>query len=171
MHYKIAIKSLALLAICPLISICSQNKDTAMDNQQLTVKAKCRGNDQCLFEKSNILLDISITNNQKVEIGFPLEYVRKTGPVIKLIDAETEAEAYLPTLLADWALKEKFTSIQPGKSVLMEWVITSGELQQFGGRYVDLSAEITVFTKIQVNGELVEFKGSDVLRIVSKDKK
>ena len=141
-----------------------------MTNQLLTISAKCRGNDQCLFEGQDMFLDISITNNQKIEIGFPLAYLQETGPIIRLIDTRTKAETYIRTNLGDFDLREKFTLIQPGKSVDLEWVISSYELQQFGGGYVDLSAEITVDAVIQVSGKQVDFSGTDTLRIISKDK-
>ncbi len=141
-----------------------------MKNQLLTVKAKCKGNDQCLFEGQDIFLDIRITNNQDSGIGFPLAFRQKTGPVIRLIDTRTKAETYLKTNLADLGLREKFTLIPAGETVNLEWVITADELRGFGDRFVDVSAEITVKAKIQVKDKLVDFQGTDTLRIVSKDK-
>ncbi len=141
-----------------------------MTNPLLTITAKCRGNDPCLFEGQDLFLDIRITNNHRSELGFPLTYLQKTGPVIRLIDTHTKADTYLKTNLADFDLQEKFTLIHPGKAVVVEWIISSDELRQFAGPYVDLSAEITVKTGIQVSGKQVDFRGADTLRIVSKDK-
>ena len=136
----------------------------------LTIKAKCRGNDECLFEGKNIFLDVLITNPHGFEIGFPLAFRRKTGPIVRLIDTRTKREAFLKPNLADLALREQYTPIQPGDSVLLEWVITSSELKQFGERYVDVTAEIMLEATIQAQGELVTFQGADKLHIVSKQR-
>jgi hypothetical protein len=169
MHDQIAIGLLALLWAGSQIDNCAPSNFT-MKSQLLIIEAKCRGNDQCLFEGKDLFLDISIINNQEIEIGFPLEYVQAKGPTIKLIDTRTQKETYLKTNPPPGRLLEKFTLIQPGKSVAIEWVITSGEIQQFGGDDVDLSAEITIMTVLQMSGEKVDFRGSDTLRILSKDK-
>ncbi len=164
MYYYLAFSFLLLLPAC------TATKDSKMKNQLLVISAKCPGNDQCLFEGRDLFLDINIVNNQKMEIEFPLAFCQSGGPIVKLIDTRTKAETFLPTNPADWSLREKFSSIPPGGAAVMKWVITSGELQQFGHRYVDLSAEITVLATIQVNGTKVAFRGSDTMRIVSKDK-
>ena len=65
---------------------------------------------------------------------------------------------------------EKFTLIQPGKSVAIEWVIASSEIHPFGSEDVDLSAAITVMATVQVSGKEVDFLGTDTVRITSKDK-
>lgn len=141
-----------------------------MTNHLLDITVKCRGNDQCIFEEQDVFLDISVTNTQETEIGFPLDYLQKTGPIIRLIDSHTEADTYVKTNLADFDLREKFTAIQPGESLAIEWVLTSDELKQFGGPYVDVSAEITVMAEIQLEGEKVEFRGTYTLRIVTEGK-
>ena len=117
-----------------------------------------------------MFLDISITNNQKVEIGFPLDYLQKTGPIVRLIDTRTKAETHIKTNLADPDLQKKFTLIQPGGTAVLKYVITSSELQQFGGRFVDLFAEITIQAEIQASGKEVDFRDTDTLRIVSKNR-
>jgi len=163
-HDKIAISLFALLWFC------GPKKDIPMTNDLLLVTAKCRANDQCRFEGQNMFLDVTLTNNQKGEVGLPLEYVRKAGPIIKLTDARSKAETYLKSNLADPSLRNNLTMLQPGKSVVVEWVITSDELRHFGGTYVDLFAELTVMAEVHAGGKRVDFRGSTTLRIVSKDK-
>lgn len=179
MQYKIIVGLAALLLFWSQTTVCSPKdssknspkdspkKETKMNNQPLVIKVKCRENEQCLFEGKDIFFDIGIYNNEKTDIGFPLEYMREKSPIIKLIDTSTKEETFLPTHIADHDLKEKFTTIKPNESVSIEWIITAGELQQFGGD-VDLSAEFTIMVEILVNGKRSEFRGSDTIRIVSK---
>ena len=138
-----------------------------MTNQLLNMACKCRANDPCLFEGQDMFVDISITNAQDTEVGFPLEYVQRSGPIVRLIDTRTKAVTSLKPNLADPDLKKNIVRIHPGGSVNVEWVITSDEIQQFEGPYVDLSAEFTVMAEVQVRGKPVAFRGSTTLRIVS----
>lgn len=139
-----------------------------MKKQLLDIKVKCQGDNQCLFEGEDLLLDIIITNNQNEVIGFPLEYMRERGPAIKLIDSRTKAEQSLMTKLADWELKEKFTLIKPGESLSISWIIFSSEIQYFGINNLDLSAVITIMVDIKVRNKIVTLLSSDSIQIVSK---
>ena len=138
-----------------------------MNDQPLSVKVRCRGNDQCLFDGKDIPIDILVYNNEKNDVGFPLEYVKHKSPIIKLTDTRTKAETFLETHIASWDLKEKFTSIRPGEFVTTGWIITADELQQFGAD-VDLYAEVTIMADILVNRQKTEFKGSDTIHITKK---
>jgi len=87
-----------------------------------------------------------------------------------LVDIRTRASTNLPTHPADGDLLEKFTTIQPGASVSMPWVIKPSELEQFAGDYVDVSAEITIMADILVGEKKENFIGSDTIRIIGKNK-
>jgi len=136
----------------------------------LTITIKCPGNDGWLFDDTDMHLDIVITNASSLRIGFPLEFLQRTGPSVRLVDTRTKAEAYLKNNLASFDLREKFTVIQPRDSVVVKWVITSGEIQWFRSHHVDLNAEITVAATIDMNGEKQDFLGMDTVRIVSRPK-
>jgi hypothetical protein len=138
-----------------------------MTSPNLTVVAKCRASNPCVFNGSDLFLDIRITNNGTTNVGFPLAFVQKGGPVIKLVDTRTKASTFLRRNLADFALLDVLTPIPPGQSIAMEWVIAPVELRTFG-LAVDLSAEITLATKVRVDQQTVEFSGTDTLRIVDK---
>ncbi len=137
-----------------------------MTQELPTVAVKCRANEQCRFDGGDIVLDIIVTNRNTRDIGFPLAFVQKRGPVIRLSDRRTKAETYLRSNPADFDLEEQLTEIPPGESVTIEWVITAGEARTFG-QPVDLSAEVTIIAKIDVGGEIVDFKGSNTVQILS----
>jgi hypothetical protein len=99
-----------------------------------------------------------------------LDFFQSSGPGIKLIDTQTKRETYLPTAIANFDFKEKYTTIQPGKTLTVEELIYTGDLDQFGGPGVDVSAEVIITADILVDGKHVNFIGSDTIHIVSKDK-
>jgi hypothetical protein len=137
-----------------------------MTQELPTVSVNCGANEQCRFDGDDIVLEIIVTNSGARNIGFPLAFVQKRGPIIRLVDRRTKADTYLRSNPADFDLEEQFTEIPPGESVTLEWVITAGEAQTFG-RPVDLSAEVTIMAKIGVGGNIIDFKGGDTVQILS----
>lgn len=137
-------------------------------NQQLNISAQCRGNTQCVFNGKDIFIDINIVNKQPVDIGFPLEYIQKTGPSIELTDSKTKASTYLRKNIADHSLRDSFFTIKSGQSAILEWVISADELKQFNKDCVDIVAKVMVASEIQVDGKKVSFQGSDSLKVTDK---
>lgn len=139
-------------------------------SQPLAIHVKCRANDPCIFDGSDLFIHIIIENKTAAAVGFPLAFRQKTGPVIRLIDRHTKAETNLRTNLADPALLDQFTTIGPSHSAVLEWVISPSEIEQFGINKIDLDAEITIACKLKVDGKLEDFQGSGTLHIVGKNK-
>lgn len=138
-----------------------------MNNETLSVRVNCRGNEQCYFEGKDIFLDIKIYNNESTEVGVPLEFLESKGPITRLIDNRTGAETFIPTHPPDGDLLEKYKTLRPGESADMEWVITAEEIEQYG-KDVDISIEITIMADILVKGKKINFKGSSKRRIINK---
>jgi len=165
MHYRI---SWLLIGILFSSLACNSTTKVLPMNQQLNISAQCRGNTQCVFNGKDIFIDISIINKQGVDVGFPLEYVQKTGPSIELTDTKTKASSYVRKNLADHSLRDNFFTIQSGKSATLEWIITADELNQFNKDCVDITAKIIVASEILVDGKKVNFQGSDLLKFSDK---
>lgn len=136
-----------------------------MSQPLLSIAAACQDHDPCRFTGEDLFLDIRVRNDQPVAVGFPLAFIQKTGPVIRLIDVRTKAETFLPKNLADLALRDRFTAIPPGGSVGIAWVISADELRQFEGERVDVFAEITIATQVRVADRAIDFTGTTTLRI------
>jgi hypothetical protein len=137
-----------------------------MSNPSLTIAAKCRDTEKCIFEGKDLFLDIAIGNFEKRPVGFPLAFLQGAGPVIRLVDMRTKAETYLRRNPADFSLQEQFTEIAPGKAVTLAWVISPSELAGFvHEKKLDVSAEITLKARVQVDGKVVDFEGTHTLRI------
>lgn len=135
----------------------------------LSVELHCPDNPGCTFIGADIAIDVVITNQSQQVIGVPISYIRKTGPIVQLVDTASGRETYLKKNLAAVTLKNEFTPLRPGQSETAAWVITSSEIEQFG-RPVDLSATATVSAVVQVGGEPLSFLGSSTVRIVEHQK-
>lgn len=169
-------RSMLTICIALLLSFvlqtpyCSEKKENPMSDKPLAVEVKCKNNPGCLYDGEDVFIEIYIVNKSDSEVGFPLEFAKHKGPGVRLIDTETRNEGFLSTHLADWNLKHDFVPIKPKASASFEWVITAEELAQFGHKYVDLTVEISIFEDIRYKGKIIEFSGTGLARIVSKDK-
>jgi hypothetical protein len=63
---------------------------SAAPPQVLSLTAKCRDNERCIFDNVHMPIDLTLTNNSGVPIGVPLEFLRQVGPRCELIDNETQ---------------------------------------------------------------------------------
>lgn len=151
---------------CLQINNNDQNEEVKMNNKIITVTVTCTENEKCLFKGEDLFIEINITNNLDRKIGFPLKYIQKKGPYIRLIDQKTGVESFLKSQLADWALKRKFKTIRSGESVTIEWIILIDEIKEFGGNIVDLIAEITIAAGIKVDRKIQEIEETGKLHII-----
>lgn len=168
MRYKIAIIFLMIFSLGFQSKECNdKKKENSMNSAILSVKVICRENEGCLFTGKDIFLDIKIFNNESEEVGFPLEFVKSKGPIVRLMDNRTKKETFLPTHPPDGDLLEKYTNIPPNQSVGLEWVVTAEELQQFGSD-VDLLLEVTIMGDILFKGKKLKYIGKGSRQIDSK---
>lgn len=146
-------------------SACATVKGAIMSNDNLLVTATCRDNPRCVFTGQDVFIDIRIVNNTGQPITFPLDYLKKRGPTIKLTDHKTRTETFTRPNLVDPAFKEKLTTLAPSDSVTLEWVLTESEISQFDPYHVDVTAEISIESEAQSQGKTVELRGRGTLSI------
>lgn len=127
-----------------------------MDAKNISVAVECDGATTCVYKKDDVHFTISIRNIAGQDIAFPFEYIKKAGPIIKLVDSRTGQESYLKRNLADRELMKRLTSFLPSGHQSFEWVITPTELEQFGHETVDVVAEVSISTSVLVHGKTVE---------------
>ena len=141
-----------------------------MQDQVFSVSAQCGGSNECLYERKDLFFDVGIKNIHATDIGFPLAFVQKAGPSIKLIDNRSGKNTHVGTALADWALKTQFVTIPPGQSVGFPYLITADELEELGGEDVDLTAEVTLFAGVKIGDEVADRMAVTTMHIKSPPK-
>jgi hypothetical protein len=157
------------LALCAAAIAGAPAKENSVANPPLMVEARCQTGTTCIFNGTDVPIEVTIVNTGAVPVGFPLAFRQTTGPSIRLVDRRSDAERTLRTNLASLALADEFTQIPPGGSARLTWVIKRSEIQAYVGGApadLDLTAEITVACKVQVGGQVQDYSGSSTLHIV-----
>jgi hypothetical protein len=163
-HHRIALGVSALL-----LPACVHPETIPMTTPTLEISARCAESKTCIYRGQEVFIDVGITNRHGTPVELPLAFLQQVGPIVELVNARDRASTFVPRNPGSPALLAKPTILQPGKSASLQWVIGAQELEQFGPD-VDLTAEVTLMMNIVVDGNVVEFRGSDTLRIVGERK-
>jgi hypothetical protein len=162
-----------IVLVCAiLLNACIHTSKKIMTDSLISVTLTCKDNPTCEFNGDKMPIVVSIKNNHSTEIGVPIAFMQKTGPIIKLIDTETERGTNLKVNLASPELLKNLTKIAPGQSAFITWHIAPFELMQFGHEKVDVTAEATISTKVWISSkdESIDVIASGSTKIIGKEK-
>lgn len=164
MHYKIVFLFVILLTSCTEI------KDIKANNPFLTIKATCNQGKTCYFDDKDLFFTIEIRNNHHQEIGFPLEYIERKAPSIKLINKSENKETDVPTSPANSDLENKLVFIKPNETEKIKSVIPTYIIKNISGSSTEILAEINIFSKITIKEEgmikKIDFSEIDIMPII-----
>lgn len=167
--------SLILSLLTPLytsISIAESPKMT--DNEFFTISVSCSGQKECAYNnQSEIPVIVSLRNIYSKGFYIPLEYIKKTGPSVKLTDRDNKKSMPLKPNLVSWDLKKRMVCIPEGKNVEFTWTLLDRDILPFiNDGAVNVDADFKIRTKIYdvEKNEIGEFislskiiiKGSDL---------
>ncbi|MCK7228019.1 hypothetical protein L8P27_09215 [Enterobacter asburiae] len=120
------------------------------DNNFFTISVRCSGQKECTYNnQSEIPVIVSFQNIYSKGYYIPLEYIKKTGPGIKLTDRGNKKSMPLKPNLVSWELKKKMTYIPEGGNVEFTWTLLDRDISPFindGG--VNVDADFKIRTKI-----------------------
>ncbi len=145
----------------------------AAPQQVLSVTAKCRDNEACIFDNVGMFVDLTLTNNSRSTIGVPLEFLKQVGPHCVLIDNETQEKIPLGAPPpADLSLRNKFTSIPPGGSIRMDEYNPGSAIRGLREWMIDLTATFAIHIPVKLEGIEAPVRQSarTSLRIVGRDR-
>lgn len=133
----------------------------------LSITLQCNDNPGCLYARKPMMLTVSIRNDGRRSIGFPLAYLSKSGPIVKYIDTETAAVTYERRGLANPALKTVFTDIAPGAAVTLETELSPQQLETFRVKRTDVTVEVILKARVSIEGaaELSDFQAAASIRV------
>ncbi|ENA2701210.1 hypothetical protein ABF088_001536 [Salmonella enterica] len=122
-----------------------------MDDFSVWIECDTSHANKCFYTKSNdVWIKIFIQNNNINDISIPFEYLKKTGPSIKLTSVNKDDGFYLRQNLTDRELLNHLTVIHPREKVMFEWVIFSREIENLreNNKNIKLNIELSVITKV-----------------------
>jgi hypothetical protein len=76
------------------------------DNNFFTINVSCSGQKECIYNNRVIPVIVRFQNLYSKGYYIPLEYIKKTGPSIKLTDRGNKVMPLKPNLVS-WDLKKK----------------------------------------------------------------
>jgi len=123
---------------------------------------------ECAFEGDNIDFEVVIRNTQKEPVQLPLEFMRSVGPRIVLHDNRVKHSKKVSRNMPNAALLSNVTVVPPEQSVSISGLITRHELEAFGGRHLDVTAELSVNAPTDGSSNFRPM-GTATLRIVGAD--
>jgi hypothetical protein len=136
----------------------------------LTITVECPRNPSCIFWGEDLPIKLHLRNSSQVQVGVPLEYVRKVGPYVRLIDAKSKERTNLHVSLASHDLMRVFTPLQPGESAEMSGMIYASEIEMFRKKYIDLNVEVAISAEIQLdNKQIIDVAPLGKFKIVGRD--
>jgi hypothetical protein len=162
---------LILLIHAMLMALPSKAHTMTSTQAPLSISLQCLGNAGCVYQRKPMDLLVTIRNDGSRAIGFPLDYLRKSGPIVKFIDTDTGEVTYARRGLANPALKTQFTTIAPGASISMEIDVHPTDIETFRIKKVDISVEVILKGDIRLDGQdqLQDYQGGAKIRIFEKD--
>nr|WP_315251595.1 hypothetical protein [uncultured Duganella sp.] len=155
--------------VCALLPLLPVNATTMTSAPiPLSITLQCNDNPGCLYARKPMMLTVSIRNDGRRSIGFPLAYLSKSGPIVKYTDTATAAVTYERRGLANPALKTAFTDIAPGAAVTLETELSPQQLEAFRAKRTDVTVEVILKARVSIEGaaELGDFQGAARIRVV-----
>lgn len=160
-----------LTALYSSISMAESPKMT--DNNIFTISVSCNGQKVCTYNnESEIPVVVSFQNIDSKGFYIPLEYIKKTGPSVKLTDRDNKKSMPLKPNLASWDLKKKLVFIPEGKSVDFTWTLLDRDIAPFikdGAVNIDAYFKIRTKTYDSESNEIGEFISSSKIIITGSD--
>ncbi|BCT19962.1 hypothetical protein OI909_14060 [Enterobacter asburiae] len=120
------------------------------DNIFFTINVSCSGQKECTYNnQSEIPVTVRFQNLYSKGYYIPLEYIKKTGPSIKLTDRGNKKSMPLKPNLVSWGLKKKMTYIPEGGNIEFTWTLLDRDISQFiNDGNLNVDADFKIRTKI-----------------------
>lgn len=114
----------AIIATVPSIAMCTEAAPT------LELRARCLTGDPCRFTGETIAVELLLVNTGEENAVLPVEYLRKRGPKIILVDNQSNKETRLCMGPPNPRLRDKLEMLAPGQTIRIPWSISSHDLSR-----------------------------------------
>lgn len=121
-----------------------------------SINAYCNGEKQCVYNGRDIDVNIVITNISSESIEMPIRFLEQRGPMITLINSDTERKLILPTNPPNGDLLNNRSVIGPGQTARLSWVITDREIREVAGDAVNITVNVQIQSPVHSNNLTAE---------------
>jgi hypothetical protein len=101
---------------------------------------RCLNGDPCRFTGETIFVELEVVNTGNEGVALPLEYFRKQGPKIILVDKYSNEKRHLSMGPPKVRLFDQMEVLAPGQSIRIPWSIPDHHISRFALRPVNITA-------------------------------
>lgn len=106
----------------------------------IELRARCNNGTVCRFIGDTIKLELELFNAGSDAVSLPIEYYRKRGPKVVLVDNHSGKESKLRMGPPIVHLVDQLQVLEPGASIRIPWSIPDHHINTFALRPVDVTA-------------------------------
>lgn len=155
--------TLTLVAFLAGCAIAHEAKTS--EKQPIRIEILCEKSQICEHSGNDIHLTIRLINTSTNAIELPISFLRKSGPIIELVDNKTGRTSSLRKILADRSLLNELKIIQPGQHENIDWIISTDEIEQFQQHEIDITLRASISTSIVANHNKENVKADGMIKI------
>lgn len=106
----------------------------------IELRARCNNSSTCHFTGNTVNLELELFNAGSDAVALPIEYYRKRGPKVVLVDNHSGKEKKLRMGPPIVHLVDQMKVLEPGGSVRIPWSVPDHHINTFALRPVDVTA-------------------------------
>lgn len=109
-------------------------------DSMIELRARCDNGSICHFTGNTVSLELELFNAGNEAVALPIEYYRRRGPKVVLVDNHSGKEKKLRMGPPIVHLVDQMQVLEPGDSVRIPWSVPDHHINTFALRPVDVTA-------------------------------
>ncbi len=106
----------------------------------IELRVRCINGDPCRFTGETVRVELELFNVSGEDVALPVEYFRKQGPKVVLVDNHSGKEKRLGMGPPMPYLFNQLEVLKPGQSIRMPWSVPDHHIARFALRPVSVTA-------------------------------
>lgn len=129
-----------MLLLVMIVSLFPINARCGESDLMVELRVHCLDSNPCRFTGETIRVELELINVGEEEVALPVEYFRKQGPKVILVDNHSSKEKRLGMGPPMSYLFDRLEVLSPGQSIRIPWSIPDHHITRFALRPVSVTA-------------------------------
>lgn len=129
-----------MLLLVMIISLFPISARCGEPDPMIELRVRCFNSDSCGFSGDTIRVELELTNATGEDVALPVEYFRKQGPQVILVDNHSNKEKRLGMGPPMSYLFDQLEVLAPGQSIRIPWSVPAHHVTRFALRPVSVTA-------------------------------